>query len=150
MPPSCRMYCTIPKVMSFPSLGRTDTQTKSFNHPSGGLCHSSSHLLRLAARAKSQPPRLAQTSKGEAIQYSRVSVGDPVTVWLGDTVSDTVGSTLETLNRWLLLVGVNVELDEQEQVTGQDTASKQGGRLSASAVPNVRPGQAPRSETRIS
>ena len=67
-----------------------------------------------------------------------MSVGDAVTVGCRKTVSDTAGSTLEALDGRLLLVGVNVELDEQEQVTGQNAASKQGSRLSASAVPNVR------------
>jgi len=67
-----------------------------------------------------------------------MSVGNAITVRRRKTVSDAVGSTLEALDGRLLLVGINVELDEQEQVTGQDAASKQGSRLSASAVPNVR------------
>ena len=67
-----------------------------------------------------------------------MSVGDAVAIGCRKTVSNTVGSTLEALDGRLLLVGINVELDEQEQVTGQNTASKQGSGLSASAVPNVR------------
>jgi len=67
-----------------------------------------------------------------------MSVGDAVTVGSRKTFSDTVGSTLEALDGRLLLVGINVELDEQEQVTGQNAASKQGSTLGASAVPNVR------------
>jgi len=65
-----------------------------------------------------------------------VSVGDAVTV--GDTIGDTVGRTLEALDGRLLLVRVNVELDEQEQVTGQNTTSEQGSSLSPSAVTHVR------------
>jgi len=68
-----------------------------------------------------------------------MSVGDAVTVGSRKTISDTVGSTLEALDGRLLLVGINVELDEQEQVAGQNAASKQGSTLSASAVPDVRP-----------
>jgi len=67
-----------------------------------------------------------------------MSVGDPVPVGRRKTIGNTVGSILEALDGRLLLVGINVELDEQEQVTGQNTASKQGSSLSASAVPNVR------------
>jgi len=43
-----------------------------------------------------------------------MSVGDPITVGCRKTVSDTVGSTLEALDGRLLLVGINVELDEQQ------------------------------------
>jgi len=67
-----------------------------------------------------------------------MSISDPVTVGCRKTVSNTVGSTLEALDGRLLLVGINVELDEQEQVTGQNATPKQGSGLSASAVPNVR------------
>lgn len=67
-----------------------------------------------------------------------MSVGNAVTVGGGDTVSDTVGSTLKALDGGLLVVCINIELDEQEQVAGQNTTSKQGSRLSASAVSNVR------------
>jgi hypothetical protein len=69
-------------------------------------------------------------------EISRVSVGDPVS--LSNTASDTVGSTLETLDGRLRLVRVDVELDEQKQVAGQDTASEQGSSLSPSAVSNNR------------
>jgi len=61
-----------------------------------------------------------------------MSVGDPISV--SNTVSNTVGGALETLDGRLLLVCINVELDEQEQVAGQDTASEQGRSLSPSAV----------------
>lgn len=71
-----------------------------------------------------------------------MSVGDAIAGGLGDAVNNTVCRTLEALDGWLLLVGINIELDEQEQVAGQDTTSKQGGRLGASAVSNVRPVQA--------
>jgi len=67
-----------------------------------------------------------------------MSVGNAVTVCLHKSVSNTVGGSLEALDGRLLLVGIDVELDEQEQVTGQNATTKQGGRLSASAVSNVR------------
>ena len=67
-----------------------------------------------------------------------MSIGDAVTVGCRKPISNTVGSTLEALDCRLLLVGINVELDEQEQVTGQNAASKQGSSLSASAVSDVR------------
>jgi len=63
-----------------------------------------------------------------------MSVGDTVTVSIGKPVGDTVGSILEVLDGRLLLVGIDVELDEQEQVAGQNTASNKGGRLGASTV----------------
>lgn len=71
-----------------------------------------------------------------------MSVGDAIAVSLGNTVSNAVGTVLEALNCRLLLVGINVELDEQEQIAGQNTTSKQGGCLSASAVSHVRPAHA--------
>ena len=61
-----------------------------------------------------------------------MSIGDAV------SVSNTVGRILEALDGRLLLVRINVELDEQEQVTGQNTTSEQGSSLSSSAVTNVR------------
>ena len=61
-----------------------------------------------------------------------MSVGGPISV--SNTVSDAVGSALEALDSRLLLVRIDVELDEQKQVAGQDTASKQGSSLSPSAV----------------
>jgi len=53
-----------------------------------------------------------------------MSIGDPITVAVGNTVCDTVDCILEALDGRLLLVRINVELDEQEQVAGQNTASK--------------------------
>jgi len=89
--------------------------------PPGGLYH----LLRLFS-----------TSVGDAIGAS-------------DAVSDTIGRTLETLDRRLLLVRINVELDKQEQVAGQDTASEQGSSLSPSAVPKGRRAPIVGGETRV-
>lgn len=63
-------------------------------------------------------------------------VSEGATVNVGDTVSDTVGSVLKAFYG-RLPVRINVELDEQEQVTGQDSTSKQGGSLGASAVSDV-------------
>lgn len=62
-----------------------------------------------------------------------MSVGDAVSV--SNTVGDTAGSILEAFDSRLLLVRINVELDEQEQVAGQDSTSEQGSSLSPSAVP---------------
>jgi hypothetical protein len=72
-------------------------------------------------------------------EHLRMSVGDTVSV--SDTISDTVGGILEALAGRLLLVRIDVELDEQEQVTGQNTTSEQGGSLGPSTVTDVR--QAP-------
>jgi len=72
-----------------------------------------------------------------------------MSVGLGKTVSYTVGNTLEALDSRLLLVGINVELDEQEQVTGQNTASKQGSRLGASTISDVRRVPVPSGEARV-
>jgi len=68
---------------------------------------------------------------------------------VSDTVSDTVGSALKTLDRRLLLVRIDVELDKQEQVAGQDTASEQGSSLSPSAVPEGRRVPIVSGETRV-
>ena len=76
-------------------------------------------------------------------------VDDAVTVGGGNTIDDTVGSILEALDGRLLLVRINVELDEQEQVAGQNTTSKQGSRLSASAVSNIWPIQVTSGEARV-
>jgi len=65
-----------------------------------------------------------------------MSVGDSIRV--GNTVGNTIGSFLKVSNGRLCFVGVNVELDEQEQVTGQDSTSKQGSGLSPSTVSEVR------------
>ena len=65
-------------------------------------------------------------------------VSDAVAVGCRKTISDTVGRALEALDGRLLLVGINVELDEQEQITGQNTTSKQGSSLCSSAVSHVR------------
>lgn len=70
-------------------------------------------------------------------ERSRMSVGERATVDVGNTISDTVGSVLEAFYS-RLLVCINVELDKQEQVAGQDTTSKQGSSLGASAVSYVR------------
>jgi len=104
-------------MSSVSSLVRWKTHThKVVQPPSGGLCHPFSHLLRLFG----------------------MPVGDAVTIGSRKTISDTVGSILEALDGRLLLVGINVELDEQEQVAGQNAASKQGSSLSASAISHVR------------
>ena len=63
-----------------------------------------------------------------------MSVGDAIDIAVGNPVSDTIGNILEALDGRLLPVRINVELDEQEQIAGQNTTSKQGSRLSASAV----------------
>lgn len=63
-----------------------------------------------------------------------MSVGDAVTVSTDDTISDAVSSSLEALDGRLLPVRINVELDEQEQVAGQNATSEQGSSLSASTV----------------
>jgi len=65
-----------------------------------------------------------------------MSVGDAITV--SNAVGDTVGRTLKALDGRLLLVRINVELDKQEQVAGQNTTSEQGSSLSPSAVTHVR------------
>jgi hypothetical protein len=65
-----------------------------------------------------------------------MAIGEGATIGIGNTVSDTVGSVLEAFYG-RLLVRINVELDEQEQVTGQDTASHQGSSLGAGAVSHV-------------
>lgn len=78
-----------------------------------------------------------------------MSIGDTVAISLDKTVSNAVGSVLEDLDGWLLLVGIDVELDKQEQVTGQNTASKQGSRFGASAVSKARQVPAPGGETRV-
>jgi len=124
-------YSTMPRVTSsifrvFPHYVE-QTHTRPFNHPSGGPCHPFSHLLR----------------------FFCMSVGDVVAVGNGNTVSDTVRSILEALDGRLLLVRINVELDEQEEVAGQNTTSKQGSRLSAGAVPNIRPIPVASGEARV-
>jgi len=49
-----------------------------------------------------------------------------VSIGLGETVGNTVGRILEALDGRLLLISIDVELDEQQQVAGENTASKQG------------------------
>jgi hypothetical protein len=66
-----------------------------------------------------------------------VSVSESVTVGVGNTVSDAIRRFLQ-LSDGRLPVRINVELDEQEQVACQNTASQQGSCLSASAVSQVR------------
>lgn len=66
-----------------------------------------------------------------------MSVGEGATVCVGNTIGDAGSSVLETFYGWLP-VGINVELDEQEQVAGQDTTSKEGSSLGASAISDVR------------
>jgi len=78
-----------------------------------------------------------------------VSVGDAVAVGLDNAINNAVSSTLKALDSWLLLVRVDVKLDEQEQITAQNTATKQGSRLSPSTVPNVRQVPLASSEARI-
>jgi len=78
-----------------------------------------------------------------------MSISEAVTVGLGNAISNTVGSILEALDSWLLLVCINVELDEQEQVAGQNTTAKQGRRLSASTISNVRRAPVVSGETRV-
>ena len=63
-----------------------------------------------------------------------MSVGDAVNITVGNPVSDTTGNILEALDGRLLPVRINVELDEQEQIAGQNATSKQGSCLGASAV----------------
>ena len=65
-----------------------------------------------------------------------MSVGDAVSV--GNTVGDTIGSFLKASNGGLPFVRINVKLDEQEQVTGQNSTSKCGSSLSPSTVSEVR------------
>jgi len=98
------------KVTSSPSVWNARKVVQP--PPSGGLCH----LLRLFG----------------------MSVGDAVTVGLGDTISNTVGSTLEALDDRLLLVRINVELDKQDQVAAQNPTAEQSSRLGPRTVSHVR------------
>lgn len=52
-------------------------------------------------------------------------VGEGVTVDVDNTVGNTGRGLLQGFDG-RLLVCINVELDEQEEVTGQDAASEQG------------------------
>lgn len=70
-------------------------------------------------------------------------VGEGATVGIGNTISDTVGSGLEGFYG-RFPVRINVELDEQEQIAGQDTASEQGSGLGAGTISPV--WRAPRRE----
>jgi len=75
------------------------------------------------------------------LSFFGMAIGEGATIGIGNTVSDTIGSVLEAFYG-RLLVRINIELDEQEQVAGQDTASHQGSSLGAGAVSHVR--QVPR------
>ena len=103
----------VSRLPCFPHQSRTE-KTKSFNHPSGGLYHVLSHLLRLFTV---RTGHLDQRKPSKVQQeHSRMSIGD--------TVGDAIGNILGALDGRLLLVRIDVELDEQEQVTGQNTTSK--------------------------
>lgn len=71
-----------------------------------------------------------------------MSVGFTISTPVGLTIGTSVGFAISTsvcgtfCSR--LLVGLEVEVDEQEQVRCQETASEQGSFLRARTVANVR------------
>ena len=103
------------------------------------------HLLRLFAERSIASISASFQQRGR--KNLPTSVGNAIGA--SDAVGDTVGSALEALDRRLLLVRINVELDKQEQVAGQDTASEQGSSLSPSAVPKGRRAPIVGGETRV-
>lgn len=61
-----------------------------------------------------------------------------MTIPAGDSVTITVGDTIDCLSSDGLFVRLDVELDEESQVTGDNTTSQESSRLGSRAVAEVR------------